>query len=184
MLVPFLLALFAVWLSIMLVRVFSLVGLHRNTAGQPRGKLVVLLGNQDGAAEGFLRRLAAGCLARVPPLDLSVIVADWGRDLTGPIAGKLGRRMGFQALPAEEADGENRVVLNAALSRLPGEPRHGMMVLSAARSGPAGSERGKGIIPAWYYDARGLQGRELLKAPVLRPAPARNYSAYDMWFHA
>lgn len=121
--------------------------------GIPPVKLVVLLDNQDGAVEGFLRRLAVRCQSLWPRSELAVIVDDPCTDLTGDIVRLLAREMGFITLTAKEAEAGEGAALGDMLKWLPGEPREGW----------AGGTR-----PTWYYDARGLQGRDLLSAPVLR----------------
>ncbi|NHM28877.1 hypothetical protein G7K71_18310 [Desulfofundulus sp. TPOSR] len=153
LLVQFLLALWLVWLVLVVVKVCRLVLVYRRYAGQSRGKLVLLLSNQDQACEGFLRRLALGCELLLPRVEMAVVVDEHSCDDTFDIARILGRRLGFSALRARETSGEEKTALSAMLVRLPGEPRNGLV----------GGKR-----PTWYYDARGLQDRSLLRIPVLR----------------
>ncbi len=153
MMVQFLVALWLVWLVLVVVKVCRLVLVYRRYAGQSRGKLVLLLGNQEQACEGFLRRLALGCELLLPRVEMAVVVDERSCDDTLGIISILGRKLGFSALRARETSGEERAALSAMLVRLPGEPRNGLV---------------GGTGPAWYYDARGLHGRSLLRAPVLR----------------
>ncbi|MGB9804315.1 hypothetical protein [Desulfofundulus sp.] len=151
--VQFLLALWLLWLGLVVVNACRLVLAYRRYAGQSRGKLVLLLSNQEQACEGFLRRLAPGCELLLPRLEMTVVVDEQSCDDTLGIARILGRRLGFRALRAGETTGEERTALSTMLVRLPGEPREGLV---------------GGARPVWYYDARGLQGRHLLRTPVLR----------------
>ncbi|SHJ28529.1 hypothetical protein [Desulfofundulus thermosubterraneus] len=153
MLVQFLLALWLLWLVLVVVKVCRLVLVNRRYAGQSRGKLVLFLSNQERACEGFLRRLAFGCALLLPRVEMAVVVDEHSCDDTLGIARILGRNLGFRTLRSDEAAGEEKASLSAMLARLPGEPRNGLV----------GGKR-----PLWYYDARGLQGRSLLRTSVLR----------------
>ncbi|SHE82736.1 hypothetical protein SAMN02745218_00875 [Desulfofundulus australicus DSM 11792] len=153
LLVQFLLALWLAWLVAVVVKVCRLVLVYRRYAGRSRGKLVLLLSNQEQACEGFLRRLASGCELLLPRMELAVVVGEDSSDDTSGIARILGRQLGFTVIPAQGAAGAEKAALSAMLARLPGEPRNGL----------AGGDP-----PTWYYDARGLQGKHLLRTPVLR----------------
>jgi len=120
----------------------------------PAARLVVLVGGQESAVEGFLRRLAALGNLLWPRLQLTVVVEDGGDD-TPAIARRLGRKAALPVVSAAEADPGLRAAVADAERRLPGEPRAG---------------RWGGARPVWYYDARGLEGFALLRAPLFRRA--------------
>ncbi|OAT80193.1 hypothetical protein [Desulfotomaculum copahuensis] len=151
MLAVMFLALLLGWYVCAVVKVLRLYSACLRGGEHPRVKLVVMVGGQDSAVEGFLRRLAARRNAFWPRLEILVVVDGHRDDATLSIARILGREAALPALTAEQTPAGLRPAVAAMCGRLPGEPRDG-------RTG--------GVRPVWYYDARGLQGRGLLRAPV------------------
>lgn len=145
------LALLLGWYVRMAAKILRLYLALRRGGERPQVKLVVMVGKQESAVEGFLRRLAARRNVLWPRLDVILVVDAHRGDATMSIARIFGRVTGLPAVTVAETPAGLRAAVSAMCKRLPGEPRDGW----------AG-----GVRPVWYYDARGLQGQSLLRAPV------------------
>ena len=139
-LLGFLAVLAACWLFFAAGLTARLLRAGERARGGSPCRLVVFMGGQEEAAEGFLRRLAAFRNRWWPGLEVAVV--DCGGDRTGKIARLLAGRLGIPVIAGA----------------FPGK---GL--------GPAGKEgfypAGKGV---YLFDARGRTGKKLFCAPVFR----------------
>lgn len=131
------------WLVFTLGRVFHLFWAGQAgpaPGGEKLCKLFVLMGGQEDAAEGFLRKLIAWRNRLWPRLEVAVVDCGAGDD-TGKIIRLLAGELAYP-------------VLEGGFCGRPGEQAAGVAVA------------GRGGEPFLCYDARRHKGKDLIRAPL------------------